>query len=233
MAVLGFEQARTQETSLTNESLYQGMARGELLNGIDLASLLQASAKDDIVLSPERITDYSLLPLRTPKGSPSTYGCYADGFGQHTSGEDIANQYRDGRFYRIYLNSPVGLALCYRDSPQALTSFSAETRLGDLLISQIQGIRSYSMPIPSLPEHIRGSRGLAPLRHPELMVRLTEELARGAGFGAIAIRPAWYISESEINEKIDFDGAKKIYDNTAISLGYKLDTDSNWRKSLS
>lgn len=230
---LEFDQAPRPPSS---ERLFELLSQPGLLDNLPLPQLLQAGAKDGIALKPGRLADYSLMPIRTTPGTEPEFG-YADGFYEPNGGVIVAKQFTDGRFYKIYLNRRTGVTLNYKGSPQAVVAFCVD-QIGDqkgLFVGQIQGIKSRTGPVALSVGDIRGSRGLAPLNYPEVMVRTAEEVATAVGLSEVCVASARLITSNGhqyLNGNLDFNRAAQIYDSTAGALGYSETSWGYWHKSI-
>ena len=221
-----------EKADFSYDLFYDVMVNDGLLSRVNLPAALQSSARDGIALSAQRIADYSLLPMRIPPRIPKvTQFGWAEGFGGSAGSRSVPQRCSDGRFYRIYLNAPLAIGLVYRGSPQAVVAFNIFEGT-ELFLRQIQGVRSSIEPYPLSKDDIRGSRGLALFRYPELMVRIVEEFAANVGMESVVIKPACKVVESDLNPDISFEAAQKNYDQPARALGYRLDSDQLWRKDL-
>src|SRR5437870_4611294 len=99
-----FESAAPPRRPATAE-LYEAMTKNGLLESLPLTELLQSSTRAGIVLSPRRLADYSLRPIKVAarEAIPALFG-WADGFYSHDGGAVIGKQLADGRYYKIFLN---------------------------------------------------------------------------------------------------------------------------------
>jgi hypothetical protein len=184
---------------------------------INLEEQLKNSAKDGIIISDKRASDYLLIPV-------TTIGYLPFGWTQklHVSS-----------FYP-YLDAPFGLVLCYRKQPNAITGFYP---IDDktVLINQIQGIRSKIKKEYSDDQSVSetsGSRGLAVLDWQKLLVNAIIDISKNHGFEKVGIQSGVY-NEWVHKKKISLEKAIERYDNLASRLGFIKHKDNNWFYQIS
>ncbi len=194
----------------------------------DLNILLKSCTKQGVGLSEERIKQYSLEPLIT-EGVDTTSG-WAKNWGHDKTVDD------KNRLCKIYLDSPVGVALMYKGEPNALASFSPSDEK-TLFINQIQGVESYKL---NELKEIQGkihSRGLVVLDWEKLLVQLSEIIAKKFNLSQTIIQSGhnntWTTMQNKDGTpKLPLEKALKRYDETASRLGYLQGENRNWYKSI-
>ncbi|HUD03555.1 MAG TPA: hypothetical protein VMR51_02090 [Patescibacteria group bacterium] len=199
----------------------------DLLNSVNLAEYLHRNSLTEKPLSSTHLDGYSLIPLRVPDGQYLNFG-WVENFYDYSQGYALPKQYIDGNFYKLWLNTNVGFALCYKDSPNAMIGLDLDWG-NEILIKQIQGVIAYKDNVGSGKRH---SRGLAPLDWRKLMVELSEDIADRLGFIKTAIESAKTVSSSPQNRFMSPERAKDIYDETASRLGYTMEPDGYWHRRI-
>ncbi|MDP3989629.1 MAG: hypothetical protein Q8Q01_00305 [archaeon] len=193
---------------------------GKLHHTIDLEKLLKDSALENVKLSDKRLKDYK-IGLVKPK------------FNLNCGHDDYWSQriFKENLGYDIYLDSRSGLALLYKGLPNAVICSTVESDEEDAVqIIQIQGVKAEIRKGYKIVGH-KHSRGLAPLKWEELLVKLMEEISKKAGYTRILIQGStnngWCFGSNQFRSNV-----KKRYDETAEKIGYIKETDSNWYKEL-
>lgn len=202
---------------------------------------------------------YSLVPLNTP--AYITYNIHDDEWWHiHECGpevvwesirkiegknarslEDISRNEFAGKFYKIWLDSPVGIGLFYNDVPCASISFIPEID-NALLIVQMQGIKpmllrdSSKILIDERYEKI-SSRGIFNIGWQDILVKYAENLAKQLDYKKIGIRGAvnniWTRPNRYAKEPhLTIEQAEKKYNYIAKRLGFKKEKNNNWYKKL-
>ncbi|MBI4154253.1 hypothetical protein HY501_02875 [Candidatus Woesearchaeota archaeon] len=195
---------------------------------IDLAPLLRKYAGEGIVLSENRVKDYSLASLSVE--------------GEREIGYDIhfgRVEKEATTVYGIYLDAPFGIALCYKGKPNGVVTFSPTTAK-TLMIFQLQGVGFRTKSERGVEVARTHARGLIPLQWEKVLVGCAEEIARQHGFTWLAVqggRNNVYTSipkfaNSNAYPKLPPEKALKRYDTTAEELGFFLREDKNWYKCL-
>lgn len=221
---------------LAQYDLMQHM-RSDLLQEVDLPKLLHTSAKQDVTISDSRIKDYELIPLE------------ADPYTTYYSGgrvKDWSGDKTETLAYHLWLDAPTGFALTYKGMPNAMGGV-AMYGTDELTMYQLQGVQGKRID-PSKSEHAKDrftgivkARGLAPFDWQKLMVGVTEQLAGAIGLGSVSLQSGknnvWTQKRmpNDTEPHLPIETAKKIYDETAIRLGYTKqtgDTRGNWHKPV-
>ncbi len=192
---------------------------------INLANLLQAFAKSGVVISKDKIEKYSLETLSVTEKWP--YG-YSDKYRWKKE--------KNGLFYSIYLDAPVGICLKYEGLPNAVVSFFPKTA-DSLLIYQMQGLRGNIKLEGSNSQPAGHARGLAVLNYLEFCVNLAASIGKELGFKKIGIQSGnnnRWTREKNNDGTVHFplEKAIQIYDGTAKNLGFIKDIDNDWYVDL-
>lgn len=179
---------------------------------IDLPALLKLYAKKDVSISEKRIKDYR-LELIFPKRNDS-YGS-----------EEFWGHYKiNEKTFYIYLDTPIGIALVYKDEPNAIIGFFAKDEK-TFFIQQIQGV----MPHKGDAHEKAHSRGLVVLEWEKLLINIAERVAKTLGFKAIVIQGG---KNNKWSSDLIRDRDLKRYDKPAEEQGYTQGVDGNWSKDL-
>lgn len=199
----------------------------EAIEYVDLTDLIRQNSDTNLPLSEKRVDDYSLMHLQVPERAFFRGNGWAEDF-YNPKGYIFPKQYIDEKFYKIWLNSPDAVALCYKGSPNALISY--KDLFGCVLqISQIQGIQAYKNEQSLERLH---SRGLACLDWTKLMVEICEYIANMTGVKEVKIVSAGCVANSDQNQNYPIERAQNIYDKTAMRMGYEYYEQGFWSKSL-
>lgn len=198
---------------------------------MDIQTLLQQYAKSDI---PSAV--YTVIPVHTVRNE--VIGC-AKGW------RDVQGNNESERM-TIALDAMVGIALLYKNIPQAVCSFMP-TNIETFMMYQMQGTRYEKADAQgrfargNRRKRLlgRGARGLFRLDWQAFLVACTEEIARYNGFSVLGVRSGqyhpstreWYDETKEVH--LPLEKACEIYDSTAQRLGFLQKEDKNWYKSIS
>ena len=194
-----------------------------LVSKIDLTPILHECVKDGIQLKEERIKDYSLIPMNTPKNQSS-------GFEVIWGNKFILNGRKQ---FKVWLDTPIAIALTYKGEPNALIGFSLSNPT-TLCVPQIQGVtpRIYVKGDQVNNNQVRGhSRGLIVLNWEKLFIRVVEILARDFGINKIVIQCAK--NNGNIHGSSTEKRYERRYDKSALDSGYiKAWKNHNFYKKL-
>lgn len=203
-----------------------------LVYGLDIADLILSNAAEGVEVKPQRLADYSLIPLHTADEGRKDHGWAEEfpGF-DYALKNGLPPATVGGAYYEVYLNTSWGFSLCYKQRPQAvvgmnLGSFGARnSSLGRSLnpdqayIHQIQGIVGFRSLGKEGAVH---SRGLPRLEWTDFMVETGERIAAEAGARTMWMDDARAVYWSALNDgRITMEQARKIYDETAVRQGYR------------
>ncbi len=177
------------------------------INKINLEKLLLRNFKNEKT-SEKKINDYSIDFINTDSNSPLDYG-------------------KRKKFSDIFLDTPIGITLIYKDKPNAVVSFIPKDK-NTLMIHQLQGVmpKIYDKEGKFTGEYKWHSRGLFGLDWQKLLVELCIAVAKEEGYNKIGIRSGY--NNRWLNEKggIKIKGALKKYDSVAKRLGFVQDKPS-------
>jgi hypothetical protein len=141
------------------------------LGSIDMPALLKAAALPGIELSDKRLDDYALLPAVTEERQTSGW---VKGWRANEEGNIV---------YGLYLDTPTGVILTYKDRPNAIAGMAMNTP-GELMLYQMQGVKAKE--VDHSQRHtddfiVRriSSRGLMPIDWRKLFVNLTGHIGAG------------------------------------------------------
>ncbi len=188
-----------------------------------LPELLKQFVEPGITLSEGRIADYSLIIVESEE--------------KRLSGHvKVCPERKAGRetYCEVYIDSPIGICLTYKNEPNAIVSFSNKGS-DTLLIRQIQGMKIVKLQkIEKKDEVIKESRsrGLVVLNWKDLLVRIAEIVAMESGYDKVGIMSAYNNSWIRHGLRIPEDRGLKIYDHNARKLGYVQHGDRNWYRNL-
>ncbi len=145
----------------------------------------------------------------------------------------------------ISLDALVGIALLYKNIPQAVCSFLPSTR-ETLMLYQIQGLRyekadaSGKFPVGNVRRiHGKGARGLFRLHWREFLVAYAEQIAVKYNFSQLGIRSGQYhlmtCTRYLDTKEVHFprERALQVYDATAQQLDFVQRSDKNWYRTIS
>lgn len=199
------------------------------IDQIDLAKHLQSATKESVELSESRKASYALTPLESRGGM---------GDGQELNWYSGPNPGEIS--YRVWLDTPVGFGLIYKDRLQAVAGIAASSP-DELMIYQLQGITPYRVNLDKQTgKLVRGEkvrpRGLMPLDWRRLMVNITGQLAlqANAEFTSIGIQSAKNNKWVTMHEpRMSHAEAELRYDIPAIEMGFAEGDDQNWHKPIS
>jgi hypothetical protein len=202
------------------------------LGKVELPRILNELIKPGQDLSEDKLSNYSLLPLMSESFGLSNNGADAEVWWGRIIDED--------KVISIHLDNPIGLALTYNNVPKAVISLGAN-KPNELMIYQIQGVKPKPLenrPILKNEKRKYSTWGLEVLDWKQAMVQISQNLAGDIGFDSVAIQSAannhWVNRlDKQGNICMKLEDAKKIYDTTAISMGFGLKEDGNWHKHLS
>ncbi len=208
------------------------------LDSVDLPRHLTESSRTESPISDARINNYRLEPVQasrfiSPVGTSEGMTCI-DGSVDKWSYDHEKNLY-----YSLWLDSPTGIVLIYRDVPQAVVGLATHGR--ELVIQQLQGIRPWRI-------HNKGyelekvarvhSRGLYPFDWQRLMIAITEDFAQQGEIDQLTIQSGrknkWIKPQGREKEAhMTLDQALSAYDKQAKRLGFVYDRSSrNWTRTL-
>jgi hypothetical protein len=212
---------------LVAESIFNGV-----LGQVKLPQILQDSIKPDYDLSEDKLAKYSLLPLMSESFGLSNNGADAEVWWGYKLGKD--------KVISINLDKPIGLALSYDDVPKAVMSLGASAP-NELMLYQIQGVKpkpAEDRLILNCEKRKYSTWGLEPLDWKQAMVQIGQNLASNLGFELVAVQSAannYWVNrlDKKGNISMRLEDAEKIYDLTAISMGFELRDDGNWHKPIS
>jgi len=209
-------------TLLALDKLIDYVMEYNFSKSFDLESHLKSCALPGVEISDKRCEDYSLIPLITKSVN---YNGPVEGWW----GKEIKR-----KMIEIYLDSPVGIGLTYKEIPNAVLGLMTTTP-STLMIYQLQGIRPYKIDKNGLAVNRTSSRGLFPIDWKKLMVECAEQVALDLDFDEIGIRSGRnnpWVDEKNDEGNLPLERALKIYDETAERLGYEQREDRNWYKKL-
>jgi len=192
------------------------------LEDFDLPETLRDSAKPGVTLSEKRLRDYSICPIFSEPGLP----------GGPTTLCGIPTE-EDPRG-EIYLDTPFGIALFYKEDPNAVTAF-LPTDFHTLKICQLQliNLKIYDQ---KGGHRIKRPRGLMPLDWKRVLVESVKYIGKRYGFERISIREGrknkWANQGIDGTVHLELEDAFEIYDNTARRLGFTQEKDGDWSLSL-
>ena len=178
---------------ISQYKVMQALRRNDPGTG-DIARLVNEHRLPSGDLSPERVAGYSLEPIFLERPDYTSIS-FAHGKDHRWRGK-LCQHGKGKKAFEIYMDSPGGLLLLYKQVPQAIVAFHVGRDLS-FFINQVQGLRGFlcdeddraigaqdSKPIMTSP------RGLATLRWDELMVHLASNFALSMGFESLTIQGA-------------------------------------------
>jgi len=179
----------------------------DFLNKIDLEKLLSENFENKKT-SEKKINDYSIDIVNTANNSPFDYG-------------------KRKKFRDIFLDTPIGITLIYKDKPNAVVSFIPKDK-NTFMIHQLQGVmpKIYDKEGKFTGEYKWHSRGLFGLDWQKLLVELCITVAEEVGYNKMGIKSGY--NNHWLNEKggIKIKAALKKYDGVAERLGFVQDKPS-------
>ncbi|MDP3989628.1 MAG: hypothetical protein Q8Q01_00300 [archaeon] len=206
---------KEKKVRILEERLIRSVSGSKILNHIPLEELLESSTKEGVILSEKRKSDYELSPLR------AEFDHGRDDYWSRTI-------FPDGRSYNnvIYLDAPVGIALLYKGWPEAITGIKCPA-VDTLMITQIQGIQARIR--HSDKSKCFHSRGLAPLKWEELLVKSVEYIAKNLRTKCLGIQGS---VNNEWKSKTSSLRLFERYDQIAKQMGFVESDDGNWYKRI-
>ncbi len=190
----------------------------------DISDLLSSSANADFKMTPERKSEFALRTLNTKY-------CGSNGYDNFYDCSEIKTTSGIVKRFKIYLDTPLSIALMHLGEPKALVSIlpiSKET----MMAYQLQGVK------PEIKEGRRnwrfphGGGILGRFDWKQVMVRCAEQVATDLGYTEMAIQGA---RNNKWNFGIGSAFAKRagdIYDATAERLGYMQREEGNWYRRI-
>ncbi len=204
-----------------NEEISEGIARY-----VDLPDFIKRNARPGVELSAQRLNDYSLEPLMTE--------------GDRTHGYDATwkpdNDLNHGKRYVMWLDSPAGLTLTYRDEPNAIVGFFPSA-IDTLRITQLQGVKPTIIGIDGEPIGKGSSWGLEPFDWEKLLVEVVDTIGHRLGYAHTEIQSGhnnrWTkLQPGETEIHLTLETALKRYDEVAQRLVFTQAQSKNWLRSL-
>lgn len=176
------------------------------LNKINLEKLLLRNFKNKKT-SEKKINDYSIDIINTDSNSPFDYG-------------------KRKKFSDIFLDTPIGITLIYKDKPNAVVSFIPKDK-NILMIHQLQGVmpKIYNKKKEFTGKYKWHSRGLFGLDWQKLLVESCIIMAQEEGYNKIGIKSGYNNIWVKKN-LMKLDDALKKYDRVAERLGFVQDKPS-------
>ena len=175
------------------------------LNKINLEKLLLRNLKNEKT-SEKKINDYSIDIVNTANNSPFDYG-------------------QRKKFRDIFLDTPIGITLIYKDKPNAVVSFIPKDK-NILMIHQLQGVmpKIYNEK-GEFTGKLMHSRGLPRLDWQRLLVELSSFVAYTMGYEKIGIKSGY--NNKWVNAHLmNLHNAVRKYDKVAKRLGFVQDKPS-------
>jgi hypothetical protein len=190
----------------------------------DLKKVLENNAKDKIILSDKKISDYDLFALRTVKN-------HAEGYASHW-GKKRFSCSKHIKLYDLWLDAPVAVSLFYKREPAAVASFFPfDDRT--LMINQLQGVSPNKYDENKILKGKFKARGLAVLDWQKLLVDIVLGVGYDFNYDFVAIRgannhPDAFLDDYASADDLSFSRALKMYDGVAKRLGFKEDSVGDW-----
>ena len=189
-------------------------------HSVDLPLLLNACAKEGIVLSRKRIPTYRLGIINTLETFPKGYA----------SNWEVNKPGADKKIFSFYIDSPIAVCLIYRDEPNAIAGISLKDAK-TIFLPQIQGVEGFKIKGDEPLERVH-SRGLAVIDWERLLILIVEEVGKVMKCETMCIQSARNNEWFKANTLVPIQRGLKRYDENADALGYKQRKDENWYKSL-
>ncbi len=209
----------------------------------DWPELLVESAHPGVTLSERRLADYGILPFRVDFNEHTrneTQGRVRNWPGREDfeiiapEKEAVAEgERRLGKYYGIWLDTPVGFALTHKGIPQAFLSVSSNDGQ-KLVIEQLQRVQAkiYDADLDNMIVDYKMPRGLMPLDWQKLLVRSAAILAGRLDMKTLALQTCNNILARTYHGKpschLERDQAIWAYDETAYRLGFTRGDDGIW-----
>ncbi len=196
----------------------------DFADNYDISDLLSSCANVDFEMTPERRSEFALLALNTKYCSAKSYESSYDHAEIKTASGVVKK-------FKIYIDTPVSVALMHLGEPKALVSIlpvSKET----MMIYQLQGVR------PEIKEGRRNWRSphgggiLGQFDWKQVMVGCAEQIGRDLGYTEMAIQGARNNTWVQFGVAGFAKRAGEIYDATAERLGYTQREEGNWYKGI-
>lgn len=119
---------------------------------------------------------------------------------------------------RVWIDTPSGVCLTNNDARLRLTSFRLDKQ-GRFFVPQLQGVP--------------GSESLIPMLWTRVLVDANESIATANGVTDVVIQSAENnIFAQSPDYGLAMQRAEVLYDRTAEAMGYTMQEDGNWHKSL-
>ncbi len=192
----------------------------------DISDLLSSSANADFEMTPERESEFALLALNTKY-------CGAKGYESFYDDTEIKTASGVVKKFKIYIDTPVSVALMHCGEPKALVSIlpiSKET----IMIYQLQGVKP-EVKVGKWRGNWRPTHGggiLGQFDWKQVMVRCAEQIATDLGYTEMAIQGARNNRWVQFGVAGFAKRAGDIYDATAERLGYMQREEGNWYKRM-
>ncbi len=201
-----------------NQNIFNGIA-----NSIDLDTILRNNVKDNIQLSDKRLKDYSFVPLMI---DGDCFIGHDINWGKKWNNKD--------RYFSMYLDAPMGLALAYKNEPNAMIGICPNDK-DTIMIYQIQGVRGEKI-VKNKREKIP-SRGLVPINWQNILVDVVSEIGCKLNFTKIGIQSGRNNTWTNPNNgmggaHLPMEKALNIYDEFAKKIGFEQGKNGNWYKSI-
>ncbi len=134
----------------------------------------------------------------------------------------------------VWVDTPVGFTLNYKNEPNAVVAFMPETQ-DELMIHQLQGSKPKRRNPKTGEVKTYPSRGIMSFDWRKVMVQASAQLALQNGFANLGIqqgsRNIWcYTRFEEEQPHLTFEQAAQAYDKQADRLGFTRGQDGNWHK---
>lgn len=197
--------------------------RADHIRSLDIVPALEASLRPGMRMPSNAALHLDMLVTR----KPHMHKGYAMGWSpQHRMepGEE---------FHAIYLDTPFAIGIFRDAEPAAIAGFLVHQER-TLVLRQLQGVNR-KRHNPDKTDSTLPSRALAQFQQHHALVRVAELVASECGFAAVSIQSA---VRNEYTRAHPEDGtvhlplkqAVRIYDSTAIRLGYRKREDGLWCK---
>ena len=204
---------------------YRIMSDKSLVSTVDLSSVLEKTAVQGVSFSSKRKQKYSLVPL-------SIDFCSENGYAAQYRWKEVV----PGKIFAVYLDTPLGVCLRYKDLPNAVVGYFPSDR-NTLLIHQLQGVRGLGRGADGRFELKWHARGLPVIYFRHTLVECVAEIASYVGFSRLGIQSGHnnrWTREKNNNESyhLSLERALEIYDGTAAQLGFQQADDKNGYKDV-
>lgn len=203
----------------------------DFADNYDISELLSSCANVDFEMTPERMGEFALRTLNTKYCRSNGYEDFYDYLSFRYDCSEVKTTSGIVKRFKIYLDTPVSVALMHCGEPKALVSvlpISRET----MMIYQLQGVRPE---IKEKRQNWRSTHGggiLGRFDWKQVMVGCAEQVATDLGYTEMAIQRARNNQWVRCGAPDFAKRAEVIYDATAERLGYAQREEGNWYKRI-